>query len=144
MIFHLVRVKHNNPYIHHLPHTKKTKPPMHKNLQRPHPPSLPPLTIKTYLPQQSPIIHRCPTTQRTPDPCPPLTLRTNPTAARDPLGKQDFCLKDPEFVKHLQKMLVTLGYDLGTNGPDKDGVDGSFGKLTETAVNDFQEKNRDQ
>ena len=60
------------------------------------------------------------------------------------MGKQDFCLKDPEFVKHLQKMLVTLGYDLGTNGPDKDGVDGSFGKLTETAVNDFQEKNRDQ
>jgi len=36
-----------------------------------------------------------------------------------------------------------LSYDLGTYGPDKDGVDGSFGKLTETAVNDFQEKNRD-
>jgi peptidoglycan hydrolase-like protein with peptidoglycan-binding domain len=41
-------------------------------------------------------------------------------------------------------MLVTLGYDLGTFGPDKDGVDGSFGKLTETAVNDFQEENLDQ
>ena len=39
-------------------------------------------------------------------------------------------------------MLVTLGYDPGTYGLDKDGVDGSFGKLTETAVNDFQEKNR--
>ncbi|MCK5722371.1 MAG: peptidoglycan-binding protein, partial [Gammaproteobacteria bacterium] len=36
----------------------------------------------------------------------------------------------------------TLGYDLGTSGPEKDGVDGSFGKLTETAVNDFQENNR--
>jgi hypothetical protein len=32
-------------------------------------------------------------------------------------------------------MLVTLSYDLGTSGPDKDGIDGSFGKLTETAVN---------
>jgi len=34
-------------------------------------------------------------------------------------------------------------YDLGTSGPEKDGVDGSFGKLTETAVDDFQEKNWD-
>jgi len=41
-------------------------------------------------------------------------------------------------------MLVTLDYDLGTYGPEKYGVDGSFGKLTETAVNDFQEKNRDR
>jgi peptidoglycan hydrolase-like protein with peptidoglycan-binding domain len=39
-------------------------------------------------------------------------------------------------------MLVTRGYEPGTYGLDKDGVDGSFGKLTETAVNDFQEKNR--
>jgi len=41
-------------------------------------------------------------------------------------------------------MLVTLGYDLGTYGPEKDSVDGSFDKLTKTAVNDFQEKNRDR
>ena len=39
--------------------------------------------------------------------------------------------------------MVTLGYDLGTYGPDKDGVDGAFGKLTETAVNYFQENNLD-
>jgi len=38
-------------------------------------------------------------------------------------------------------MLVTLGYDLGTYGPDKDGVDWAFRSFTETAVNDFQEKN---
>ena len=36
------------------------------------------------------------------------------------------------------------GYDPGIYGTDKDGVDWAFGKLTETAVNDFQKKNRDQ
>ncbi|MCD4816073.1 MAG: peptidoglycan-binding protein [Methanosarcinales archaeon] len=56
------------------------------------------------------------------------------------MGRPDFCSKDPELVKHLQKILLTLGYDPGTYGLDKDGVDGSFGKLTETAVNDFHEK----
>jgi hypothetical protein len=69
-------------------------------------------------------------------------LRENQRRQGTP-GRPDFCSKDSQLVKHLQKMLVTLGYDLGTSGPDKDGVDGSFGKLTETAVNDFQEKNRD-
>ena len=77
-------------------------------------------------------------------PLPAPDLKNKSDSGKGPLGRPDFCSKDPELVKHLQKMLVTQGYDLGTSGPEKDGVDGSFGKLTETAVNDFQEKNRDQ
>ncbi len=74
---------------------------------------------------------------------PALDLRNKPDGGKGPLGKKDFCLKDAELVKNLQKMLKTLGYDLGTSGPDKNGVDGAFGDLTENAITDFQEKNRD-
>lgn len=70
-------------------------------------------------------------------------LKNKSGGGKGPLGRPDFCSKDPELVKHLQKMLVTLGYDLGTSGPEKEGVDGSFGELTETAVKDFQDKNLD-
>ncbi len=38
-------------------------------------------------------------------------------------------------------MLVTLGYNPGKYGLDKNGMDWAFGSFTETAVNDFQEKN---
>lgn len=41
-----------------------------------------------------------------------------------------------ENVTYAQKKLIDLGYDLG-----KYGADGSFGKLTETAVKAFQKKN---
>jgi len=77
-------------------------------------------------------------------PCTPLTSRTNPAAARDPLRRPDFYSKDTEHVTHLKKMLVTPDCDPGTYGPDKDGVDWAFGSFTETAVNDFQEKNRER
>jgi len=60
------------------------------------------------------------------------------------LDRPDFCSKDPEHVTHLQKMPVTPGCDPGIYGPDKDGVDWAFGSFNETAVNDFQEKNRDR
>jgi hypothetical protein len=76
-------------------------------------------------------------------PLPAPYLKNKSDGGKGPLGRPDFCSKDPELVKHLQKMLVTLGYNLGTYGQDKDGVDGPFGNLTETAVNDFQEKNLD-
>jgi len=47
-----------------------------------------------------------------------------------------------ELVKTLQMMLKTLGYDLGTFGPNKDGIDGKLGDDTEKAVKQFQEKNK--
>jgi len=72
-----------------------------------------------------------------PKPLPAIDLKNKSDGGKGPLGRPDFYSKDPELVKHLQKMLVILGYDLGTPSPDKEGVDGSFGKLTETAVNDF-------
>jgi len=48
-----------------------------------------------------------------------------------------------KLVVTLQKMLRTLGYDLGTSGPDNDGVDGDFGDKTEENVIDFQSKSKD-
>ena len=77
-------------------------------------------------------------------PLPPPDPKNKSGGGKGPLGRPNFCSKDPELVKQLQKMLVTRGYDLGSYGPDKDGVDGAFGKLTETAANDFQENNRDR
>jgi hypothetical protein len=41
-------------------------------------------------------------------------------------------------VTELQEDLVKLGYELGTYGPEKNGVDGKFGKKTEDAVKAFQ------
>lgn len=43
-------------------------------------------------------------------------------------------------VAELQTALVALGYDLGTYGAAKDGVDGDFGKKTVAAVKALQEK----
>ena len=43
-------------------------------------------------------------------------------------------------VTELQTALVALGYDLGTYGTKKDGVDGDFGKKTQAAVSELQAK----
>ena len=44
----------------------------------------------------------------------------------------------PQEVKALQEALMALGYDLGTTGVYRDGVDGDFGLKTEDAVMQFQ------
>lgn len=41
-------------------------------------------------------------------------------------------------VEDLQSALVTLGYKLGAYGPNKNGVDGDFGSMTDKAVKAFQ------
>jgi hypothetical protein len=41
-------------------------------------------------------------------------------------------------VAELQAKLVLLGYDLGTYGPDENGVDGHFGSLTVAALAEEQ------
>ena len=38
----------------------------------------------------------------------------------------------------IQASLVVIGYDLGPYGPDKNGVDGYMGSLTEKALRDFR------
>lgn len=43
-------------------------------------------------------------------------------------------------IKKIQQFLVDNGYDLGTYGPNGDGVDGKYGSLTIKAVEDFQSK----
>jgi len=82
-------------------------------------------------------------TSKTPYPCPPLDLKNKSGGGRGPLRRPDIHSNDLELVKHLQKMLLAPGCDLGTYGPDKDGVDWGFGSFTEPAVNDLQEKNQD-
>jgi hypothetical protein len=43
--------------------------------------------------------------------------------------------------KQIQQKLIDLEYDLGTSGPNKDGVDGYIGSRTRNAIKDFQTKN---
>lgn len=45
---------------------------------------------------------------------------------------------DKELIKAWQSDLKVLGYDLGTYGTNKDGIDGSFGAKTITATKAFQ------
>lgn len=44
---------------------------------------------------------------------------------------------DPKIIE-LQKMLKSKGYDLGTFGPNKDGVDGLMGPKTQNALDAFK------
>ena len=45
--------------------------------------------------------------------------------------------KNKEEVKALQRQLVNEGFNLGKFGPNKDGVDGLYGKLTTKAAIDY-------
>jgi len=45
-------------------------------------------------------------------------------------------------VRDIQRMLSTLGYELGSSGKLKDGVDGDFGETTDAAIKMFQIMNR--
>jgi len=44
-------------------------------------------------------------------------------------------------VEELQRMFKNLGYDLGTFGPNKDGIDGKYGDTMDRVVREFQQKN---
>lgn len=48
--------------------------------------------------------------------------------------------KETEDVKLLQEALKKLGYDIGTFGPNKDGIDGDFGSTTEKNIKLFQKE----
>lgn len=57
---------------------------------------------------------------------------------------EDSDISNPEAVKNIQKELVDLGYDLGTYGPDRNGIDGSYGgrnSKTRKAHEDWKKKN---
>jgi len=42
------------------------------------------------------------------------------------------------MVRRVQGLLVAAGYDLGTSGPRRDGIDGSFGAATDKALRALQ------
>lgn len=57
---------------------------------------------------------------------------------------EDSDMSNPEAVKNIQKELVDLGYDLGTYGPDRNGIDGVYGgrnSKTRKAHEDWKKKN---
>lgn len=45
-------------------------------------------------------------------------------------------------VINIQRKLKELGYDLGSSGPNRDGIDGVYGRQTKLAVRNFQIKNK--
>ena len=77
-----------------------------------------------------------------PDPIqlPAVDLRNRAHGGQGPLRRGD---SRQALVENLQHMLKELGYDLGTSGPNKDGVDGSFMDKTEEAVKEFQRSHID-
>lgn len=46
-----------------------------------------------------------------------------------------------EQIKDVQRFLKSKGYDLGTYGPNADGVDGDYGSKTKAALKDWKSKN---
>lgn len=62
-----------------------------------------------------------------------IEQRAVPTAQRGQSG---------DDTKKIQQALKFKGYNLGTSGPNKDGVDGFFGPATQRAVRDFQTKSK--
>ena len=44
---------------------------------------------------------------------------------------------DPTIIK-IQQALKDKGYDIGTSGPNKDGIDGIYGPKTKAAISQFQ------
>ena len=48
--------------------------------------------------------------------------------------------QDIDYVTEIQRMLVALGYDLGKFGPNRDGVDGSWGGASRSALIEFEER----
>ena len=53
-------------------------------------------------------------------------------------GYEDSFGENTKIVKELQTNIVQLGYNIGNTGPNKNGIDGIFGKNTEAAIEDFQ------
>ena len=45
-------------------------------------------------------------------------------------------------ISTIQKKLKELGYNLGSSGPNQDGIDSVYGRQTKLAVQDFQRKNK--
>jgi hypothetical protein len=46
-----------------------------------------------------------------------------------------------ELVRKIQNMLISIGFELGNSGKNKNGVDGDFGETTENAIKEFQKLN---
>lgn len=68
----------------------------------------------------------------------PETVSPKPRELGDRILKSG---SEGEDVAKLQEYLVQIGYDIGTFGAKKNGVDGDYGELTVKAVKNFQREN---
>ena len=53
----------------------------------------------------------------------------------------DIIKMNREQVKLVQKQLVDLGADLGKTGPNKDGADGDWGRISRAAFSFYKQGN---
>lgn len=92
-----------------------------------------------------------PTAQNDPPPRPEPPKNNAPTCdkcrtlqglidARTVSSKLKKGSKDKDAIKALQYHLKRFGYDMGTFGPNKDGIDGDYGGKTSDAVYAFMEQ----
>lgn len=72
-----------------------------------------------------------------PGPLDPLDLRNQSDGGKGPVSSSSRT-GESDLIKRVQSMLKALGYNIGTTGSDKDGVDGTFGDNTENAVKLFR------
>ena len=84
------------------------------------------------VPKKDPVIHA--------DPNAPVGAGLGLDQGSHPVGSINLVTdKSPKAsIEQLQTSLVSLGYDLGTFGAKKDGVDGGYGASTKDAVSSFQ------
>lgn len=64
------------------------------------------------------------------------------SASSKSVAKSTSSKGDKHSLIEIQQKLVDLGYDLGTYGPNKDGVDGKRGRSTRAAIRQFQTDNK--
>jgi murein L,D-transpeptidase YcbB/YkuD len=71
-------------------------------------------------------------------------VNTNQTKKFDEVIKGTQTIKKGdkgELVRKIQNMLISIGFELGNSGKNKNGVDGDFGETTENAIKEFQKLN---
>ena len=71
---------------------------------------------------------------------PVMKLRNKSEKGEGPLQKGD---KRSNLIKHVQKMLFDLDFDLGDTGSEGNGIDGDFRIFTEQAICEFQATHKD-
>jgi peptidoglycan hydrolase-like protein with peptidoglycan-binding domain len=95
--------------------------------------------VKTETPPVPPVKTETPPVPPVKTETPPVQPANDDDSAVNQLDWIGMGARGPE-VEALQQKLKQEGFDLGTFGPNKDGIDGQFGSKTKTALMQFQQK----